>query len=137
MRILKLAGLILGACLVLALPARAPGRFGGGRIAIVPSFGYWGWYSPFYYGPYWPYGYYPDTYSNMGEIKLKTNMKDAQVYINGAYAGTAGKLKSIYLNPKDYNLEIRVPGRAPYVKQVYVLPRKTITVEAYFQSGTP
>ncbi len=132
MRSLKLAGLILGAFLVMALPANAHDRFRGGRIAVIPSFGYWGWYSPFYYGAYRPYGYYPETYSNLGEIKLKTNMKDAEVFINGAYAGKAGKLKSIYLNPDNYNLEIRVPGRTPYVKQVYVLPRKTIKVEAYF-----
>ena len=132
MRSLKLAGLILGAFLVMALPASAHGRFRGGRITVIPSFGYWGWYDPFYYGGYWPYGYYPDAYSNLGEIKLKTNVKDAEVDINGAYAGKADKLKSIYLNPGSYNLEIRTPGRAPFTKQVYVLPRKTIKVDAYF-----
>ena len=87
MRSIKIAGLILSACLITALPVSAHGWHHGGRIAVVPSFGYWGWYSPYYYGNYWPYGYYSGVYSNLGEVKIRTNVKDAEVYINGAYAG--------------------------------------------------
>jgi hypothetical protein len=132
MRSIKIAGLILSACLITALPVSAHGWHHGGRIAVVPSFGYWGWYSPYYYGNYWPYGYYSGVYSNLGEVKIKTNVKDAEVYINGAYAGKASKLKSMYLKPDSYSLEIRAPGKSPIDQKLYVLAGKTIKVQADF-----
>ncbi len=137
MKKLKVAGWILSACLLMALPASAAGRFRGG-IAVVPAFRPWGWYDPFYYGFYGfygPYAGYPPVYSTAGEVKLKTNVKDADVFINGAYAGKAGKLKSMWLRPDTYTLEIRAPGRAPYSERIYVVPGKTITVQANFDSA--
>jgi hypothetical protein len=136
MRNIKIAGFILFACLVMPLPVSADGGhrggYRGGRIVVVPSFGYWGWYHPYYYGYYGPYGYFPNAYANLGHVKIKTNVKDAEVYINGAYAGKADKLKSMYLNPDSYSLEIRAPGKAPIVQKLYVLAGKTIKVEADF-----
>jgi len=132
MRNIKFAGLILFACLATALPASAHGFYRGGRIAVFPSFGYWGWYSPYYYGYYWPYGYYSGVYSNLGEVKIKTNVKDADVYINGAYAGKADKLKTMFLRPNSYSLEIRAPGKSPIVQKLYVLAGKTIKIQADF-----
>jgi hypothetical protein len=132
MRSIKIAGLLLCACLVTALPASARGGNRGGRVFVVPSYGYWGWYHPYYYGYYGPYGYYPDAYSNMGEVKIKTNVKDAEVYINGALAGKADKLKTIHLSPNTYSLEIRAPGKSTIAQKVYVLRGKTIKIEADF-----
>ena len=57
-------------------------------------------------------------------------MKDAEVFINGAYAGTAGKLKSMWLRPDAYDLEIRAPGRTPYAERIYVVAGKTLHVHA-------
>jgi len=118
------------AFLVMALPASAAGRFRG-RIVVGPGFGPWGWYSPFY-GPYGWYGYapYPAYYSNAGELKLKTNVKDADVYINGAYAGKAAKLKTMWLRPDAYSLEIRAPGYTTYAARIYLTPGKTMQVKA-------
>jgi hypothetical protein len=132
MRSLKVAGLVLGAFLIMTLPASAAVGFRGG-IVLGPAFGPWGWYSPFFYGPYgWygSYGLYPAYYSNAGELKLKTNVKDADVYINGAYAGKAAKLKSMWLRPDAYNLEIRAAGYAPYAERIYLMPGKTRQVKA-------
>ena len=130
MRSLKVAGLILGAFLIMTLPASSAGRFRGG-IVVRPAFGSWGWHDPFFYGPYgWygSYGPYPEYYSNMGELKLKTNVKDSDVYINGAYAGKAAKLKTMRLRPDAYNLEIRAAGYVPYAERIYLLAGKTIKV---------
>jgi hypothetical protein len=131
MRNIKIAGLILGACLVMALPASAARRIRGG-IAVVPAFGSWGWHDPFAYGIYGPYGVYPPIYSNAGELQLKTNVKDADVFINGAYAGKAGKLKSMWLLANTYSLEIRAPGHTPFTEKIYVVPGKTLKVDADF-----
>jgi PEGA domain len=122
--------LLLASILALAmLPASAAarGRRGGFyRPVIVPQvwFGY-GWQNPFW-GPY-PY-YQPYAYArpNTGKVKLETNAKDAEVYINGSYAGTVGDLKSIPLKSGSYTIELREPGGRQYQEKVYVVPGKTI-----------
>jgi hypothetical protein len=116
MRSLKVAGLFLGAFLMVALPAGSAVRLQGAFVAG-------GWYGPPVYGPY---GNYPPP----GEVKLKTNVKDADVFINGAFAGKAGKLKSIWLRPDAYSLELRAPGRASYAERIYVIPGRAIKVQA-------
>jgi PEGA domain-containing protein len=124
--------LVLGALLMTTVSADAHGRFRGGFM-IGPAIRPWGWYSPFY-GPYGFYGYgpygYPYAYSDAGEVKLSTNVKDAQVFINGSYAGTAKKLKSMWLRPDAYNLEIRAPGWTQYAERIYVVAGKTLHIHA-------
>ncbi len=92
------------------------------RVVVAPGFG-WGWYSP-YWGPY-PYGYY-DYAPMTGAVKFDTNIKDAEVYIDGAYAGTVGKLKTMNLRPGSYDIEVRAPGRTQFDKKVYVAAGKTL-----------
>jgi len=93
------------------------------RVVVAPAFG-WG-YSP-YWGAYpYPYGYYeygPAT----GAVKFDTDVKDAEVYINGAYAGTVGKLKTMHLKPGSYDVEVRAPGRSQFDKKVYIAAGKTL-----------
>jgi hypothetical protein len=134
MRNLKLAGLVLGAFLIMTMPASAAERFRGRGIVAVPSFNSWGWYNPYFYAPYWGNGYYVPNpyYSNLGELKLKTNVKDADVYINGAYAGKAAKLKTMWLRPNAYNLEVRAAGYSTYAERIYLLPGKTMQVKVDF-----
>jgi hypothetical protein len=116
---------IFGFLLIMTMNAPAHGHFHGGFY--YGGYPGWGWYSPFYYGPY--YGpYYGGMYQNGGEIKLETEVKDAEVLINGAYAGTTGKLKSFRLRPGTYMLEIRAPGRTRYAQKVYVVGGKTLHI---------
>jgi hypothetical protein len=135
MRSLKVAGLVLGAFLVMTLPASAAVRFRGG-IVIVPAYRAWGWYNPFFFGPYgWygaygPYGPYPAYHSNAGELKLKTNVKDADVYINDALAGKASQLKTMWLQPAAYDILVRAPGYAPFTERLFIVAGKTTEVTA-------
>lgn len=131
--------LLLGALVVTMLPMTT---FARGRIGVVvrPSFGYryQGWYGPGFYGPwgngpyaYGPYGYYGGFYGgytspNTGHVKLDTKVKDAEVYINGNYAGLSKDLKTMTLKPGDYGIEVREPGREPYYQNVHILAGKTI-----------
>lgn len=96
--------------------------------------GSYGWpyaYSPFFYGPYMHpgffsgFGYGP----SMGEIKLKSDDRNAWVYLDGALAGKAEKLKNIYLEPGAYNLEVR-SGDRRFGQKVYVLSGKTLKLTA-------
>ena len=112
-------------CVVAAMmlvPLAAHARRVG--VVVAPRFGL-GWYDP-YWGPY-PYGYYgyDPAYSN-GAVKFDTNVKEAEVFIDGAYAGTVGKLKTMYLRPGSYNIEVRAPGRTQFDRKIYVVAGKTL-----------
>ena len=112
--------LLVCAALIVALPASAGVRFVGGGFGYAP----WGFgYDPYYYG-----GYPMAAHPNAGEIRLDTKVKDAEVYVNGAFAGAARDLKSMWLQQGTYNLEVRSPGRAPFKAQVYVVNGKTMHV---------
>jgi PEGA domain len=62
-------------------------------------------------------------------VKLDTKVKDAQVFINGAYAGTTKENKTMHLRPGSYNIEIREGGQSAFNQQVYVAPGKTIHLQ--------
>jgi hypothetical protein len=93
----------------------------GGPVYYGPGF-----YNP-YWGAYWGPGYYG--YPNSGEVKLDTKVKDAQVFINGAYAGTTKQNKTMHLRPGQYNIEIREGGQSAFNEQVYVAAGKTIHLQ--------
>jgi len=95
------------------------------------------------YGPWWPayfgwdgilyHPYYLSGFgwgANMGEVKLRSAQKDAEVFLDGAYAGTASERKSMWLDPGAYNLEVRSPGAVPYTRRIYVLSGKSLKVRA-------
>ncbi len=128
---MRKALLILTVALALAAPvgASAEQHRGGGFVVHGEFIG--GWYSPFWGpwgGPYWGPGWGPgyDRYPNTGNVKIDTKVKDAQVFINGAYLGTAHDNKTIHLKPGAYKIEIRERGREPYTTSVYVTVGKTL-----------
>ena len=108
--------LVLAAFAVM-LPCQAVAR---GRIGVFvgPAFAPYGGFG------YGPYGAVP----NAGQVKLDTKVKDAQVFVNGSYAGTAGKLKTMWMRPGTYTIEIKAPGRARYAEKIYVIAGKKITL---------
>jgi len=92
----------------------------------------YGW-GPGWYGPYWgpPYAVVPYT----GQVKIKTNDKNAAVFVDGGYAGQAAKLKKFALRPGAHNIELRDPsGHAFYQERVQVIPGKTVEIHADYLS---
>lgn len=114
-------------------------------------------YGPYPYDNYGPYPYSPFTepkYSaealwvpyvpggparspldlsyrgHRGEIKLAATPETAEVYIDGALAGSAGRLKHIWLDPGAYDLAVSSPGFETFHQRLYVLTGKTLKVEA-------
>lgn len=133
MRNIKIFGLFVGLCLLVTLPVAAEAnRHGRGRITVAPVVRPYGWLGSFgYYGVYEPYGFYQpfSMYNrNTGEIKLKANVKNAEVYINGAFAGTTDKLKSIRLKADAYSLELRALGHVSFTQRIFVIAGKTVHV---------
>ena len=133
-RSLKVAALTLFACL-LVFPLAAPAA--GKHVRIIGGFGFGGFY-PYggfwpeaYWGPYYPYyGYYDGYYAgtNMGKVKLEDPDKMDLVYVEGAYAGTAGDLKTMHLRSGTYNLEIKRGDKDVLSERLYVLSGKTVKV---------
>jgi hypothetical protein len=56
-----------------------------------------------------------------GKLKVETPVKDAEVLIDGAYAGTVGELKTLRLRPGAYTIAVRAPGRTRYEERVGVV----------------
>jgi len=90
-------------------------------------------YEPFYHGYPWFYApYVPDLVygSGKGEVKLVAEPKTASVYLNGAYAGTARNLKSMWLEPGAYDLCLASPGQQECHQRIYVLSGKSLKIAA-------
>ena len=123
-----------------------PGR-GSGAI-VIPDDYYYGGYYPWgyggfglagYYGGYydpWYYGsYYPGDYSRRddGAVRLKVKPEEAEVYVDGYYAGRVDDFDGIFqrlrIEPGPHRIEMRADGYAPLVFEVRVLPDRTITYE--------
>lgn len=110
---------------LLLAPAVAEPRL---RVGGVVGYGWNPWfYQPFFYHPYYATGFARGP--QMGEIQLRAPVKSAEVYLDGAYAGTVGDLKSIWLEPGAYNLEVR-DGRHTFERRVYVLSGKAVRIDA-------
>ncbi len=128
---LKKGLLILATALMTLAPLSASAAVRGGFVARRPVYVY----RP-YWGPSWGWGwggwgwntpYYSTYYSNpTGEVKLETKVKDAEVFINGAYAGTTKDNKHMHLRPGNYKIEIRQGGQTAFAQQVYVTEGKTV-----------
>lgn len=112
------------------------GSYSCGPYGYRPLFwNAWGPYcSPFFdlYMPLYHPGYYTGFFRgpNMGEVRLQTSSKKDEVFLDGAYAGPAEKLKSMWLEPGVYNLEVRADSRASFSRRIYVLSGKTLRIDA-------
>jgi hypothetical protein len=130
-RILKGSAIALLALLMLA-PMVSAQR---GRVIIGGGFGFGGFYGPGWYGygyPYYwggPYGYYYNGGPTAGEVKLTAPAKTDLVFVDGAYAGLAGKMKHFNLPAGNHNIELRDPsGNSLFQEKIDVIRGKTIDV---------
>jgi hypothetical protein len=91
----------------------------GGPVFVGGGFGP-GW------GPYWGPAYAVSPYAGSGEVKIDTKVNDAEVWINGAFAGTTKEAKNIHLRPGKYAIEVRHAGQLAFNEQVFVVAGKTL-----------
>ena len=95
----------------------------GHRIVIVEPIRV---FDPYFDYPY-PYAYEPDYMAqNFGYVKIKTDHKDATVYVDGGYADRIEKAKKFALRPGTHDIELRdSDGRTLLHEKVAVLVGKT------------
>ena len=117
----------LGALLLVAQPSWAQRIIVRRPVIVRPYYGWGpGWYG--WYDPWWGPAYVVPS-RPVGEVKLVTHMKDALVYVDGGYAGTAGKLKHFDLSPGNHNIELRdTTGQSLFHQQVQVIRDKTTEI---------
>jgi hypothetical protein len=88
-------------------------------------------FDPYFAYPY-PYAYSPDYMSaNFGYVKIKTDRKDASVFVDGGFADKIEKAKKFALRPGNHEIELRdSDGRTLYKQKVAVLVGKTTELHA-------
>src|ERR1044071_1359626 len=104
-----------------AAPAPAPQS--RQRVVIVEPIRV---FDPYFDYPY-PYAYAPDYMAeNFGYVKIKTESKDASVYVDGGFADKIEKAKKFALRPGNHDIELRdSDGRTLFKERVQVLVGKT------------
>jgi len=109
--------------------AYAPyGWYPGDWVSASLWYPVWG-SSPFYGPEHFSYN------NGRGEVRLTADPKDARVYIDGGYAGTADKLKNLWLDPGAYDLTVSATGREDFHERVYVLSGKSLKIAARLSVG--
>ena len=86
-----------------------------------------------YYDPSWAgYGYAPDPFDANGPtggLRLKVEPKDAEVYVDGYYAGIVddfdGLFQHLTLVPGPHRVEVRAPGYLTLVFDVSIQAHHT------------
>ena len=106
-----------------AQPAPAPAPQPNQRVVVVEPIRV---FDPFFDYPY-PYAYEPDYMAqNFGYVKIKTDRKDASVYVDGGFADRVEKAKKFALRPGTHDIELRdSDGRSLFRERVAVLVGKT------------
>jgi hypothetical protein len=123
------------AALLCALSGSASAQRLHGRVIIGPrAYAYAPFYDPFFWGYYSPY--MGDPYigaRSYGDVRTQVTPKDAQVYIDGFYAGTAsdfdGVFKRLHLTPGGHALTLYLPGYRTVTKNIYVRPDSTFKLD--------
>jgi hypothetical protein len=100
------------------------------------GYGYGYGYGPAIYAPYGGYPTYP--YPHIaGAVRLKIRPRDAQVFVDGRYAGLVddfdGTFQSLKLEAGGHKIEVRMPGFEDLAIDVHVQPGRTLTLEEVLQ----
>ena len=103
---------------------------------------YAGWAYPAYYGgwgypAFYPASYYqwPGYYGPYGgaTIRLQIAQRDAEVFVDGYYAGTVdqfdGTFERLDAEPGEHELQVYLPGHRLFQQRVYLQPGKTFNVK--------
>ncbi len=103
------------------------GGFGLGYFYYNPYLwgpGYSPYYDPYYYGGYYGGGYYGGGYYGgggyyypTGELRIDVKPREAEVYVDGYYAGRVddfdGVFQSLKLEEGSHSIRVIAPGLAP------------------------
>ncbi len=131
-------------------PADAQPYHGHGHVVVGVGFGYY--YQPYFYdpwfgpwGPWYPYAYgaypYPSYYAPVADIRLLVTPKNAEVYVDGYYAGVVdefdGVFQRLHVPPGNHELTLRLDGYRTVHQKLYVSNNQTYKVKYTMQPLGP
>jgi len=131
---------LLAAIILLTAAGTADAQWRRGAVVIRPAFVH----SPFFYdpfwGPYYPYAPYPYAAPETA-IRVEVKPKQAQVYVDGYYAGIADDLDGIFKNlrttPGGHEISIRLDGYKTVNENIYVSPGSTFKLKLTLDKLAP
>ena len=132
------------------------GNRGNGGTVVIGG-GYYGGFYPWgwgglglggYYGYYDPYGWddpYPQSvgygYGNDGALKLKVTPRQAEVLVDGYFAGAVddydGLFQRLRLEAGPHRIEVRLDGYEPLSFEVRIQPDRTVTYRGDMRRENP
>ncbi len=132
----------LVAVFVVAWPANGNaqyrGHYGGRVVVAAPYYPYYpfafglGWG----YGPWYPYPYYGYPYYSVdpgGSLKLEVKPPQAEVYVDGYYAGIVddfdGTFQRLHTTPGEHEISLFLDGYRAIHQKLYVQPNVTTKVK--------
>ena len=81
---------------------------------------------------YVPYGTHPSSqgyYAGSGAIRMLVDAKEAEVFVDGYYAGIVddfdGTFQKLYLQPGEHTIELRLEGHRTFTQRILVSPSHT------------
>jgi hypothetical protein len=114
------------------------GYWGGYGYWGYPYWGWgWGWggpYGPYGYGyPYWGGGYY----DNSAEVRLEVKPKEAEVYVDGYYAGIVddfdGTFQRLRVRPGNHELTLYLKGFKSVKQDVHLGSNQDVKIKYQMQ----
>jgi hypothetical protein len=97
---------------------------------------WYGWGAP-HYGWYPPYPVYGYPYEGSASIRLEVQPRDAEVFVDGYFAGTVddfdGFFQRLRLEPGEHDLELYLPNHRSMKQKIYLQPRGTFRVKHEMQ----
>jgi hypothetical protein len=92
-------------------------------------------------GGYGPFPGFRTTTFDTGSVRLKIRPRDAQVFVDGFFAGVVdefdGVFQSLRLAPGGHKLEVRMPGFESLTLDLHVQPDRRLTVSEAMKPSSP
>jgi PEGA domain len=118
--------------------AQYHGHYRGRVVVAAPYYPYYpfafgmGWG----YGPWYPYPYYPYPYYAVdpgGSLKLEVTPRQAEVYVDGYYAGIVddfdGTFQRLHTTPGEHEISLFLDGYRAVHQKLYLQPNVTTKVK--------
>jgi hypothetical protein len=131
-----------------ATTSEAQGFRRGSRVVVVG--GYYPYANPYWFGDPWygyaypwrPYGPYGGYYGlPEASVRLEVTPRDAEVYVDGYYAGTVddfdGAFQRLHVEPGEHEIEVYREGFRALRQKVYLTPDNTFRIRQALQPLAP
>lgn len=102
------------------------------------GFGYpWGFYPPYWYGPWGGYHGYYGYESAVGSVRVQVKPKKAEVYVDGYYVGVVddfdGMFQRLHLLAGEHEIVIYLEGYKSIRQKLYLTPGGTFNIKDTMQ----